>query len=102
MRVAPLAQSIKQKTPVAPRRRRPRLRQPDKTKAATPRELTPRQRETLLLIADGHSTKEIAFRLGVSVKTVETHRALLKERLGIYNVAGLVRYALRIGLISAD
>ena len=55
-----------------------------------------------MLIAEGHSTKEIAFSLGVSVKTVETHRAQLKERLGIYNVAGLVRYALRMGMISAD
>lgn len=65
-------------------------------------QLTPRQRETLQLIAEGYSTKEIAFALGVSVKTVETHRAQLKERLGIYNVAGLVRFALRVGLISAE
>ena len=101
MRVAPQAKSIKQRIPVSPRRRRPRLRQAENAKPVSPRELTPRQRETLLLIAEGHSTKEIAFCLGVSVKTVETHRALLKERLGIHNVAGLVRYALRIGLISA-
>ena len=65
-------------------------------------QLTPRQRETLQLIAEGYSTKEIAFALGVSVKTVETHRAQLKERLGIYNVAGLVRFALRVGLISTE
>lgn len=101
MRVAPLEQTPKSKSPAAPRGRR-RPRQVEKVTLESPRELTPRQRETLQLIAEGHSTKEIAFRLGVSVKTVETHRLQLKERLGIYNVAGLVRYALRIGLISAE
>jgi DNA-binding NarL/FixJ family response regulator len=100
MRVAPSDQKTKSKTSAAPRRRRLRPCQLEKAKSASPRELTPRQRETLHLIAEGHSTKEIAYSLGVSVKTVETHRAQLKERLGIYNVAGLVRYALRIGLIS--
>jgi DNA-binding NarL/FixJ family response regulator len=64
--------------------------------------LTPRQREVLQLIAEGHSTKEIAFMLKVSVKTVETHRAELMERLRIHDVAGLVRYAIRLGLVSAD
>src|SRR4249920_2129303 len=101
MRAAPLDRIKKQNTPAAPRRRRPRLRHAEKANGVSPRELTPRQRETLMLVAEGHSTKEIAFSLGVSVKTVETHRALLKERLGIHNVAGLVRYALRLGLISA-
>lgn len=102
MSVAPTDQKRKLK-PQSAFRRRPRPARPAKTKpAGPPRELTPRQRETLLLIAEGHSTKEIAFSLGVSVKTVETHRAQLKERLGIYNVAGLVRYALRMGMISAD
>jgi DNA-binding NarL/FixJ family response regulator len=64
--------------------------------------LTPRQREVLLLIAQGHSTKEIAYRLHVSVKTVETHRLQLMERLGINDIPGLVRYAIRIGLISVS
>lgn len=64
--------------------------------------LTPRQREILQLIAEGKSTKEIAFILEVSVKTVETHRAGLMERLGIRDVAGLVVYALRHNLISID
>jgi DNA-binding NarL/FixJ family response regulator len=64
--------------------------------------LTPRQREVLQLIAEGHSTKEIAHRLGLSGKTVETHRAQLMERLKIYDVAGLVRYAIRIGLITPE
>ena len=52
--------------------------------------LTPRQRETLQLIAEGHSTKEIAQKLDLSVKTVETHRTKLIERLDIHDVAGLV------------
>lgn len=64
--------------------------------------LTPRQREILQLIAEGRSTKEIAFTLSVSVKTVETHRAALMERLGIRDVAGLVVFAVRHNLISVD
>lgn len=63
-------------------------------------QLTPRQREILQLIAEGKSTKEIAYLLEVSVKTVETHRAQLMERLGIRDVPGLTRYAVRIGLVS--
>ena len=64
--------------------------------------LTPRQREILQLIAEGKSAKEIAFVLCVSLKTVESHRAQLMERLQIFDVAGLVRYAMRIGLISPE
>jgi DNA-binding NarL/FixJ family response regulator len=62
--------------------------------------LTPRQREILQLIAEGRSTRDIAERLHVSVKTVETHRAQLMDRLGIRDVAGLTRYAIRIGLVA--
>jgi DNA-binding NarL/FixJ family response regulator len=64
--------------------------------------LTTRQREILQLIAEGRSTKEIAFTLDISAKTVETHRAQIMERLEIHDVAGLVRFAIRTGLISAD
>jgi DNA-binding NarL/FixJ family response regulator len=64
--------------------------------------LTPRQREVLQLIAEGHSSKEIARRLNLSLKTVETHRSQLMKQLGIHEVTGLVRYALRAGLISSD
>ena len=64
--------------------------------------LTARQREVLRLVAGGKSTKEIAFLLNLSVKTVETHRAQIMERLGIRDVAGLVRYALRTGLIPPE
>jgi len=64
--------------------------------------LTPRQREVLKRIAEGRSTKEIAFDLGLSVKTVETHCAQIMERLGIRDVAGLVRYAMRTGLVPPE
>jgi DNA-binding NarL/FixJ family response regulator len=64
--------------------------------------LTARQREVLRLVAGGKSTKEIAYDLNLSVKTVETHRAQIMERLGIRDVAGLVRYALRTGLVPPD
>jgi DNA-binding NarL/FixJ family response regulator len=64
--------------------------------------LTPRQREVLQLIAEGYSTKKIAHTLKISVKTVETHRMQLMERLDIHDIAGLVRYAIRIGLVKPD
>jgi DNA-binding NarL/FixJ family response regulator len=64
--------------------------------------LTPRQREVLQLVAEGHSNKEIATRLNVALKTVETHRTELMERLGIHGVAGLVRYAIRVGLVHPE
>jgi DNA-binding NarL/FixJ family response regulator len=64
--------------------------------------LTPRQREVLQLIAEGHTTQQIARILGVSVKTAETHRAQLMDRLDIHDIAGLVRYAIRMGLVSPD
>lgn len=64
--------------------------------------LTRRQREILQLIAEGRSTQEIAQLLNISVKTVETHRSQLMERLGIHDVAGLVRYAIRVGLVTPN
>jgi DNA-binding NarL/FixJ family response regulator len=69
---------------------------------SAPEVLTARQREVLRLVAGGKSTKEIAFLLNLSVKTVETHRAQIMDRLGIRDVAGLVRYALRTGLVPPD
>jgi DNA-binding NarL/FixJ family response regulator len=62
--------------------------------------LTPRQREILQMVAEGKSTKEIAYRLGLSGKTVETHRTQIMQRLDIHDVPGLVRYAMRAGLVS--
>lgn len=64
--------------------------------------LTPRQRQILQLVAEGHGTRDIAERLFLSVKTVETHRAQLMERLGIHDVPGLVRLAIRCGIITPD
>jgi two-component system, NarL family, response regulator NreC len=61
--------------------------------------LTSRQRQVLQLVAEGKTTKEVASLLGVSVKTAESHRASLMEKLSIHDTAGLVRYAIRIGLI---
>jgi DNA-binding NarL/FixJ family response regulator len=65
-------------------------------------QLTARQREILQLIAEGKNTKEIAYRLGIGVKTVEAHRLQLMARLDIHDVPGLVRYAIRKGLVSAE
>lgn len=64
--------------------------------------LTKRQTEVLKAIAEGLTTKETALQLGVSPKTVETHRAELMKRLDIYDVAGLTRYALREGFTTLD
>jgi len=66
-----------------------------------PDPLTPREREVLQLIAEGRATKEVAALLGVSVKTAETHRTRLMAKLGIHHTAGLVRYAVRRGLVDA-
>jgi DNA-binding NarL/FixJ family response regulator len=65
-------------------------------------DLTARQREVLQLIAEGCSTKDIANKLKLSVKTVDTHRSELMHRLDIHEVAGLVRYAIRTGLVSTE
>jgi len=64
--------------------------------------LTPRQRQILQMVAEGMGTREIADRLHVSVKTVETHRAQIMQRLGIFDVAGLVCFSIRSGLITLD
>ncbi len=64
--------------------------------------LTPRQREILQLIAEGITTKAIASMLNISVKTVETHRSLLMDQLQIYDIPGLVRYAMRMGMVPLE
>src|SRR5687768_2276249 len=64
--------------------------------------LTPREREVLQLMAEGRATKEIAMDLKVSIKTVETHRRQIMEKLGIHSVAELTKYAIREGLTSLD
>ncbi len=65
------------------------------------RSLSRRQRQVLQLLATGRSTREIALGLHLSIKTVETHRAQLMSRLDIHDLAGLVRYAVRVGIVSA-
>jgi two-component system, NarL family, response regulator NreC len=65
-------------------------------------ELTPRERQILKLVAEGRSSPEIAKDLNVSVKTVEGHRGRIMAKLDSRNVAGLVRHAIRLGLVSTD
>jgi DNA-binding NarL/FixJ family response regulator len=64
--------------------------------------LTPRQRQILQLIAEGCGTRNISERLHVSIKTVEAHRAQIMDRLGIHDVPGLVRFAIRTGLVDPE
>lgn len=65
-------------------------------------QLTTREREVLVLIAEGKSNKEIADRLGIGVRTIETHRERIMRRLNIHSVAGLTKYAIANGLISLE
>jgi DNA-binding NarL/FixJ family response regulator len=64
--------------------------------------LTPREREVLQLIAEGKATKEAAAALGASVKTIETHRRSLMEKLALFSVAELTKYAIREGLTTVE
>lgn len=65
-------------------------------------QLSPRHYEVLKLIGEGHSTKEIAIKLNLSVNTVESHRKELMKRLDIHDIAGLVRHSIKIGLVSLE
>jgi len=62
--------------------------------------LTPREREIAVLIAQSHSSKEVAAQLDISIKTAENHRANLMRKLGVRDVAGLVRFVVRQGLVD--
>ena len=62
--------------------------------------ITRREVEVLALIARGHSTKQVAFELGITVKTAACHRYHIMEKLGVHETAGLVRYAIRSGLVA--
>lgn len=75
---------------------------PGAQRAANAEELTPREREVLTLLAEGHTSKEIGTRLDISSRTVEHHRARVMEKLGINDVAGLTRYAIRMGLVDLN
>ncbi len=74
----------------------------EKEDEAAPSPLTGREREVLQLIAEGGKTKDIADLMNVSVKTVETHRRRIMEKLNIHSIANLTRYAVREGLTSLD
>ncbi|OAI41644.1 LuxR family transcriptional regulator [Planctomycetaceae bacterium SCGC AG-212-D15] len=71
-------------------------------KTSSVERLSPRQREVLQLVAEGNSSKEIARKLNISVKTAEVHRSDLMKALDIHDVASLARYAIRVGLVSPD
>ena len=62
--------------------------------------LTPRQQQILQRLAEGATTKEIAYELNLSIKTIETHRAQIMERLDLHDLPALVRYAIRTGLVA--
>jgi len=65
-------------------------------------QLTPRQREVLQLVVEGHSSREIAQLLNLSARTVDAHRAEIMARLDIHDLSGLIRYAISIGLVSSE
>jgi len=65
-------------------------------------QLTSREREVLILIAEGRSNKEIANKLGIGVRTIETHRERIMRRLDIHSVAGLTKFAIANGMISLE
>ena len=66
-----------------------------------PNQLTDRERQVVTLIAEGNSTKEVAARLGISVKTADCHRTRIMDKLNVHQTANLVRYAIRQGFIEA-
>jgi DNA-binding NarL/FixJ family response regulator len=66
------------------------------------RKLSPRQEQVLQLIAEGKTTKQVALALNISVKTVESHRMQLMERLDLHDIASLVRFAIKIGLVTLE
>jgi len=72
------------------------------TEPSTSSVLTPREREVLQLLAEGKSTKQIAESLGLSIKTIETHRRQIMNKLNIHSIAELTKYALREGLTSLE
>jgi DNA-binding NarL/FixJ family response regulator len=72
-----------------------------KKRGRGPDRLTDRERQVITLVAEGNSTKEVAARLGISVKTADCHRTRLMDKLNMHQVANLVRYAIREGLIQA-
>ncbi len=66
------------------------------------RSLTKRETEIVRLVADGYKNREVAEKLGISVKTVETHRANIMNKLALRNLAELIRYAIQKGFVKID
>jgi PAS domain S-box-containing protein len=83
---------------ISDRRRRSFI--PDEQSVRMVFSLTERERQVLVLIADGNSTKEAASMLGISYKTADSHRSRILEKLGVHETASMVRYAIRAGLIE--
>ncbi len=81
--------------------RRRRMFTPDEASVRLVFALTERERQVLVLIAGGKSTKEAAAQLGISYKTADSHRSRILEKLGVHETASMVRYAIRAGLIEA-
>jgi PAS domain S-box-containing protein len=81
--------------------RRTRSFTPDRESVRLVFALTERERQVLVLIAGGRSTKEAAVQLGISYKTADSHRSRILEKLGVHETASMVRYAIRAGLIEA-
>jgi PAS domain S-box-containing protein len=81
--------------------RRTRVFTPDRESVRLVFALTERERQVLVLIAGGKSTKETAVQLGISYKTADSHRSRILEKLGVHETASMVRYAIRAGLIEA-
>ena len=81
--------------------RRTRVFTPDRESVRLVFALTERERQVLVLIAGGKSTKEAAVQLGISYKTADSHRVRILEKLGVHETASMVRYAIRAGLIEA-
>ncbi len=81
--------------------RRTRMFTPDRESMRLVFALTERERQVLVLIAGGRSTKEAAAQLGISYKTADSHRSRILEKLGVHETASMVRYAIRAGLIEA-
>ena len=81
--------------------RRARMFAPDRESVRLVFALTERERQVLVLIAEGKSTKEAAAHLGISYKTADSHRSRILEKLGVHETASMVRYAIRAGLIEA-
>lgn len=72
------------------------------SRAVRPRELSKREREVVTLVAEGYKNREVAEKLGISVKTVETHRANIMNKLAFRNVAQLIRYVVAKGLVFVE